>query len=199
MLTNRIREHREARKLTMEQVAELIGTSTSTVNRLEKGGVELVSDWLIKLAEAFQCDWIDLVRDDLNPKVAPDSPDGLAETAEPYRAAAGHPLHTGLGEHESLFRVRGAHLENLGIFDGDIIVADVSAAAVRAIQTGDVVVAQAYGPGLTEARTVVREYVAPSKLICNSPSVALPELDTLRDGVSIKGVAKRRFGDLKRT
>ncbi len=198
MLTNRIREHREARGLTMEQVAELIGTSTSTVNRLEKGGVELVSDWIMKLAEAFGCDWIELVRDDVRPQPEA-ATTGLAETAEPFKAAPGHPLHAGLGEHESLFRVRDAHLENLGIYEGDIIVADVSTAAVRAVQTGDIVVLQAYGPGLTEARTLVREFVAPSKLICNSPATAMPELDTLRDPVAIKGVAKRRFGALKRT
>ena len=50
-ISNNIRALRTAKGWSMERLAEAIGTSTSTINRLEKGETELVSEWVPRIAE----------------------------------------------------------------------------------------------------------------------------------------------------
>jgi transcriptional regulator with XRE-family HTH domain len=49
----RVRELREAREMTQEQVAELLGLAASAVSRVESGGRGLTADELALLAERF--------------------------------------------------------------------------------------------------------------------------------------------------
>src|SRR5262245_56229212 len=84
---NRIKELRKSRDWSMEKLAEVIGGSTSTVNRLENGSTELVSDWLPKLSAAFSVPWTDIVWYEDNGDQA-----GLAEDALPFDPPDGHPL-----------------------------------------------------------------------------------------------------------
>lgn len=55
-LRNRIKELREARNLTQEALADLIGpdTSHSTIQRLESGGMRLTNEWMEAIATALK-------------------------------------------------------------------------------------------------------------------------------------------------
>lgn len=53
MSPNSIRRLRRARDLTMEQLAEAIGTDASTVNKLEKGRMRISDRWLPSLMQAL--------------------------------------------------------------------------------------------------------------------------------------------------
>jgi phage repressor protein C with HTH and peptisase S24 domain len=50
---NAIRRLRRARDLTMEQLADAVGTDASTINKLEKGKMRLNDRWLPALAKAL--------------------------------------------------------------------------------------------------------------------------------------------------
>lgn len=52
-LPNRIREHRLAAGLTLEQLAGKIGTTNQQVQRLETGARKLSEEWMVGLAEAL--------------------------------------------------------------------------------------------------------------------------------------------------
>lgn len=58
---NRIREIREKTGMTLQQVADLVGTDRSQVNRLERGERRLTTEWLERLAGAFGCTPADLL------------------------------------------------------------------------------------------------------------------------------------------
>ncbi len=62
-MTNRIREVRKALGLTLEEVAQRIGTTNQQVHRLEKEQRRLTVEWLERLASAFNCDPTDLLPD----------------------------------------------------------------------------------------------------------------------------------------
>ena len=53
MTKNRVREFREARGLSQEQLGELLGTEPSTVSRLERGDRKLTEPWLRRLGKAL--------------------------------------------------------------------------------------------------------------------------------------------------
>jgi transcriptional regulator with XRE-family HTH domain len=194
MISNRIRALRKAAGKTLQQVAADIGSTTTTVQRLEKGEVELVHPLLESLARALGVGWLDLLG------VGPTQPiAALAESAAPYVAGPGDPLAVDrLGMYESPFVARDNSLSRLGIDAGDVIVFDVSAKAVRQVATGDVVVAQVYGPGLANAVTVMREYVAPSLLITNRRAGRQDIIDLDEVDAAIKGIATKRWGPIGR-
>lgn len=52
-MPNRIKELRESRGLTLEQVAQVAGTSLQQVQRLERGQRRLTDVWMRRLAPAF--------------------------------------------------------------------------------------------------------------------------------------------------
>jgi transcriptional regulator with XRE-family HTH domain len=52
-MRTRIREFRKARDMTLKQLADMIGTTPQTVQRLETGTMTVSMEWLEKIAEAF--------------------------------------------------------------------------------------------------------------------------------------------------
>lgn len=56
MIQSRIREIRKARGLTLQQVAERIGTTAQTIGRLETGMRTLSIDWVERIAGALEAD-----------------------------------------------------------------------------------------------------------------------------------------------
>jgi len=61
---NRIRALREARGLSLEALAELVGTTNQQISNLETGKRRLTVDWLSRLGEALSCHPWTLVSDD---------------------------------------------------------------------------------------------------------------------------------------
>lgn len=200
MIVNRMQDLREARGMTLEQLAAAVRSSKTTVQALEQGNRALVHKLVEPIAKALGVDWIELLTMPAPPAAAAPAR-GFAESAAAFKPAPGHELHgIKLGPLESLFQVRDESMAAIGIHKGDLLLVDVSAKAVRGIQTGDTVIAQVYGPGLTDAVTIVREYIAPSLLITNPGTGTIEHIDLTAGAVdaAIKGVASRRYGALRK-
>ncbi len=60
---NRIAELREKKKLSQEELAELVGTSGQQIGRLEKGTRKLTTEWMDRLAPALGVRARDLMGD----------------------------------------------------------------------------------------------------------------------------------------
>lgn len=60
-LPNRIREHRMARRWTLEHVALELGCSIMQVSDLERGNVPLTDDWMRRIALVFDLKASDLL------------------------------------------------------------------------------------------------------------------------------------------
>lgn len=75
-----IREWREHRGLTQEQLAERIGASGATVSRIEKGDAPYTQDALEAIAYALQCEVVDLL---IRNPADRDAPWSLFETLKP--------------------------------------------------------------------------------------------------------------------
>jgi transcriptional regulator with XRE-family HTH domain len=65
-MQTRIRELRKRRSLTLQQLADLIGTTPQTVQRLETANMTVSMDWLSRFADAFGVRASDLIADDQN-------------------------------------------------------------------------------------------------------------------------------------
>lgn len=63
-----VREHRERRGLTQEQLAERLDTNKGQVSKLERGAQRMNDDWAIRIAEALNREPWELLRH-------PDAPD----------------------------------------------------------------------------------------------------------------------------
>ncbi|MDP2621331.1 MAG: helix-turn-helix transcriptional regulator [Hyphomicrobiales bacterium] len=65
-MQTRIRELRKRRSLTLQQLADLIGTTPQTVQRLETANMTVSMEWLSRFADAFGVRASDLIADDPN-------------------------------------------------------------------------------------------------------------------------------------
>ena len=74
-VSHRLREMRQARGLTLEQLAELVDMTYQTVQRYETGARKLRVDDLPRFAEALDCEPADLVA---GKQIAPDEYEALA-------------------------------------------------------------------------------------------------------------------------
>ena len=54
--SNRIREYRRARAMSLQELAERVGTSKSQIDKLERGQRRLTSEWMVRLAGPLECD-----------------------------------------------------------------------------------------------------------------------------------------------
>jgi Predicted transcriptional regulators len=69
---NRIRAYREAKGLSLDQLASLAGTSNQQISNLETGKRRLTADWLRSLGVALGCHPWELVGDELPRSLTPD-------------------------------------------------------------------------------------------------------------------------------
>ena len=70
--TNRIRQMRLRRGMTLKEVADAIRpepTTPQTIGRLEKGVRTVSIDWLTKIAEVLDCHVADLIEDPTSPNI----------------------------------------------------------------------------------------------------------------------------------
>lgn len=60
-MPNRIKELRDAKKLTLEEVAAVAGTSPQQISKLEKSERRLTTEWMERIAPAFNVDPAELL------------------------------------------------------------------------------------------------------------------------------------------
>lgn len=176
----------------MADLAQRLNTSVSSVNRLEKGEREMSVEELVRLAAILEAPFEAIV-----PAMAAGapSPPGLREDAEPFHG--GGPNEITLPDNRVAWHVTTDALSAIGIEPGDSIIVDISAEAVEQAGTGDAVVVQHYGPGMS-ARTLLRQFIEPDLLVTNSRGTNAAPLRRGHDDVAIKGVIVSRMQAVRR-
>src|SRR5215469_1524713 len=91
---NRICKFRETSGLSMQALAERVGTSAQQIDRLEKGKIRLTVDWMIRIGKALAVDPKELMIVDA--AAPPSGVKSQPERAEPPQRVPGLPpsLHT---------------------------------------------------------------------------------------------------------
>ncbi|MEL6746241.1 MAG: helix-turn-helix transcriptional regulator [Pseudomonadota bacterium] len=168
---------RTERGLTLEQLSERAGMSVSVLSRLEHDG-QYRMPHIEALTRALGVTIPELLglRDGA-PTMAFAEPDVQRlepqETAQFGSAAAGQAL----SETQSYYRAKTGVLDRIGIRPGDIVIIDIGDEALRKVPDGAAVLANIYAGDDASAITVMRQWLAPSLLVTNSHSRALPPID----------------------
>jgi phage repressor protein C with HTH and peptisase S24 domain len=71
-MRNRIRELRDKKRLSLQKLADLVGTSRQQIHKLEKGEIQLTTNWMQRIAPHLDVGPKDLIEDDLS--MPPTSP-----------------------------------------------------------------------------------------------------------------------------
>jgi transcriptional regulator with XRE-family HTH domain len=74
MMSNRLREFRDLAGLSMQALADRVGTTAPQINKLEKGERRLTLDWMTRLSVALGIEPKDLLPAPPKPRAAPPSP-----------------------------------------------------------------------------------------------------------------------------
>ena len=82
-MQTRLRELRKQRGMTLHQLAELIGTTPQTVQRLETATMRVSTDWLERFAKAFGVSPQDLIAGTSGKRIQ------VVRLSEPHDGAGG--------------------------------------------------------------------------------------------------------------
>lgn len=180
--SNRIRELRELAGLSMEGLAERIGTSHQQVSKHELGQRRLTILWLQRYAMALGVTPADIMAApdlaDPEPEVEPATIEGMQQLS---RIIAARGL--------TVYRVVKSRLPDIGIAEGDLLTVDSNPAAVAEAKAGDAVVVRLAGTEIL----LLRQFVPPHSLITHEPGVhnTLMRLDDRSVRLEIVGVVVR--------
>ncbi len=208
---------REERGLSMEELARRIGRSKTAISNLENGHTGM-SEWMVDaLSKALNVPKSALLEagssrllegEAEGPRsqrqtpgrsspagaeaainlVEMEKPPGFHEEAVLYEPAPGERLPA-LGEHEFYYEVNSNALEHIGILTGDIVIVDIGAERMKRLVNGDAVIAQLYSVEFPNgAKTILRQYLAPSLLVSNALGEPHPVIDMRLQDAQIKGV-----------
>ncbi len=162
MIKNRILEIRQQRKLSAEKLADIVGTTQSTIHRLETGKRQLTHEWMEKIGKALNV-----------------SPSELLPTANKVQGYKNEvALTTGTtiltegiekaGE-SAFYKILSGSLDRLGLKPGEVRIFKISKKAIETATTGNVVIAKIVDENdKTNEVYLLRQYVEPCLLIANS-------------------------------
>ena len=192
-LNTRIKELREARKWSLAELADRIGdgTTASAVHKLETGATKLTTEWMERIGAALAIDPIEIIDDRIG--------SGLAEDVARYDVPA-HAPRIDVKAGNIAMLVTSNALDEVGILNGDIIEVTEAADAIKAVATGDIVVADVPNAHGNIVTTVLREFIEPSLLITNSRAENAPPINIRTARATITGMvvrSHRTFGRKK--
>ncbi len=191
-----VRELRAEHGWSMDELAEKLGTTISTVNRIEKGETPLISHWVEGLAAAFGLSERQLIERLLG-EPAPEPPHGMAESsARPYVPADAPELERiPLKPGEERWTIHGNDLSAIGLNDGDVVIIDMTQTATDSIATGDAAVIQVVDlRDFTKGATHLRQFIEPHLFIPNSLHANPgPWFDRRTQDVRVKGIITKRY------
>lgn len=172
----------------MRDLAARMNTTSSTINKLEKGLTRLNVEWIKRLAEVFNVHADQIVEFSLTMQ---------EETRDNASLYDGGIEELKLSETQLLYFVRKAVLDQRGIDPGMILIVETSPKRIQQISSNDVVIAELSSEvGIT---ILLRQFVSPNLLITNSSAYHASMLSTKQRDLAIKGIAigaYRRFGSL---
>lgn len=162
-MQNRVREIREARGLTLQQVADRVSdmtgerTTRTQISRLELGTRKLTVPWMQRLAAVLECDPTEFLH-----SAAMAANDG-DEVQEPLAGNTTQALaaKTAAALGATAYVVRKSRVPRSGIQDGDL----VAVLPNKSPKDGDLVLAR------MDDHLVIRKFVAPTLLTTNQPGV----------------------------
>ena len=72
MFKNRVREIRNAKGMTLNELAEKTGMTYSAVQKIDSGRVDLDTNWMKKLSIVFDCEPWELLPKEMQPNISPE-------------------------------------------------------------------------------------------------------------------------------
>lgn len=180
---NRIRALRQERKLSTYALADLVGTTQATIQRLETGKRKLTVDWMQRIARA-----LDVKPTELLAPIVLDDDEGDVEIYNPTddRAAAA------LGAAgRQMFKVMTRAVDYEGIKLNDVVAVDCTKTDETMVLTGDIVLAAVISAGTLQKRYILRVFVKPCLLTTNSSKQNYTPIDMHKVDVQIVGVVVR--------
>jgi transcriptional regulator with XRE-family HTH domain len=183
MSTNRIKQLRIDKGLTLGQLAEKVGLSESHLSRVEAGvrGVKLSK--LGALAKVLGVPMIELM-----PQDSFEHASDLAPYVPPKGSAVEKALAT---SSQRMFRVLSGVLSELEIKENDLVIADCSKDAIAQVVSGSLVVAEAINTRTDEKTLLLRQFISPHLLITNSEDQNSISIHMLKAKISILGIVIR--------
>lgn len=181
---NRIKELREKRGWSMRDLATRVNTTSSTINKLEKGITRLNVDWIGRLSQALEVGVHELMGEQ-----APELKTVHQNDVDVHDDALGK---DGVSPSQLHFIVRTNALDQLGIFPKSILVAETHPDEIKSISTGDAVIVR-----YENSRLLLRQFVAPSILITNSSIQQPPVINMRLQDAKILGVVLSSLNLLK--
>ena len=185
MSENRIKERRKAKGLSLEELAERLGTTHGTIYRIERGETRLFHELLPALANELGVKPSELAN--LGETKKPIEP---ADDAEPFIPQPGHPLfNSNIAETAQLWLCKSNALDAIGLLEGDVLIVDTS---VNHAELMDGVLIR------VQKSTLLRQHVEPDLFITNSKFNNKPIINRKEETVAILGRIESRFAPLKR-
>jgi transcriptional regulator with XRE-family HTH domain len=183
MAANRIKQLRLEKGLTIGQLAEKVGLSESHLSRVEAGvrGVKLSK--LGALAKVLGVPMIELM-----PQESFEHPSDLVPFVPPKGSAVAKALASST---QRMFRVQSGVLNELGISEGDLLIADCSAKSIATLANGSPVIAEFENGKSGEKALLLRQHIAPHLLITNSSDQNSISIQMLKAPVKITGIVLR--------
>ncbi len=179
MAANRIRQLRLERGLSLHEVAEKTGISDSHLSRVEAGARGLHLSKLEALARALGVP----VSEILSSQTL-----GYLPDLAPYRPPKGSAIEKALtSTTQKMFKVLTGVMSELGITEGDPLIAEMAATPLKELKTGEVVVAQVFPKGSKEGVLLLRQYISPHLLVTNSLEQNAMPIHMLREKAEIIG------------
>lgn len=185
---SKVEQLRLDRKMSMETLAQHLDTTTSTVNRIEKGETRLISPWVEKLAAAFAVSPLEILSEELELALI-----GRPGDVEPFQPPDGAKMPGAMGG--DLYVCRSSVLSEIGLKTGDILVVERGGDLI----TGDAVIVRITGSG-PDAGLYLRQYVQPALYTTNAASEAdnhVPISGRSR-AVEVVGIVASRYEVLRR-
>ncbi|MEW5729988.1 MAG: LexA family transcriptional regulator [Pseudomonadota bacterium] len=104
-MQNRIREVREAQKLSLEELAQRIGTSRQQVHKLEKGERKLTQEWMWRIANALEVNPLALLPPDFAAKTGLDPLEAVGYRVEEIDPETHSKIISGAGHQATVLEI----------------------------------------------------------------------------------------------
>lgn len=195
MIEHRIRELRQSRSLTQEELGTMVQKTKDQISRLEKGETKLDLKTANKIAQAFGVPLTEVVNIEGVPSGAhkmPARPAGFSEDVSDYKPGPDDPLARAQQADIYLKRVENDVLDKVGAQKGCVLKINISRQAVKDVKPLDLVLVR-YHPAddFMKAVSLVRQFVPPRLLITNSGSANLRMIDMDDEDAHIVGVVSK--------
>jgi DNA-binding XRE family transcriptional regulator len=179
---NSVKAIRRERGYTQATLAAMIGVKKETISKIERHVQHITEPQAHRLATVLKVAIDNLYESGLEPLP------GFAEEAVPFIPDAGSfEARVPLDEDQKWYQIKKNYLDQIGYWDGMLVVIDISNEAIRKLEIGGVVIANKHSEN-GSAETIVRQFIPPSLLITNSLHTNLQILNLASDDVTIFGI-----------